>query len=128
MFNVVTQQDSAANVDIAIKMAHDSSSIKAITILTMIFLPGTFVGVGLDEYRHIISILNYFVGNILERSLWGGQIGQDGTNSSLLAVYRSSLGVDIDYYHPVVLSSVISWTAPTGHRRVETSSECCIRQ
>jgi hypothetical protein len=42
---MVTQQDSAANVDIATKMAQDSSSMSSITILTMVFLPGTFVGV-----------------------------------------------------------------------------------
>ncbi|KAF2122989.1 hypothetical protein BDV96DRAFT_593460 [Lophiotrema nucula] len=44
VFNMVTQTDSAANVDIALKMAKDSSPMNAITILTMVFLPGTFVG------------------------------------------------------------------------------------
>jgi hypothetical protein len=43
VFNAVTQQDSATNVDIALKMARDSSSMHTITILTMIFLPGTFI-------------------------------------------------------------------------------------
>ncbi|KAK3684196.1 hypothetical protein B0T22DRAFT_539107 [Podospora appendiculata] len=43
VFNMVTQQDSSTNVDISYKMSKDSSSMNAITILTMIFLPGTFV-------------------------------------------------------------------------------------
>lgn len=128
MFNIVTQQDSAANVDIAIKMAHDGSSIKAITILTMIFLPGTFVAVGLAEYLHVINILNSFVGNFLKRSLSGERIREHGTNSSLLAVYSSGLGADIDHCHAMVLSSSTGWTASTYHHKVETSSECCIEQ
>ncbi|EXJ53360.1 uncharacterized protein A1O5_13400 [Cladophialophora psammophila CBS 110553] len=43
VFNAVTQQDSAINIDMARKMSRDSSSMHAITILTMIFLPATFV-------------------------------------------------------------------------------------
>ncbi|KAK1832056.1 hypothetical protein QBC39DRAFT_350048 [Podospora conica] len=43
VFNIVTQQDSATNVDISYKMSNDSSSMNAITILTLIFLPGTFL-------------------------------------------------------------------------------------
>ena len=42
---MVTQQDSATNVDISYKMSNDSSSMNAITILTLIFLPGTFLSV-----------------------------------------------------------------------------------
>ncbi|OIW29321.1 hypothetical protein CONLIGDRAFT_680170 [Coniochaeta ligniaria NRRL 30616] len=42
VFNMVTQQDTATNVDISYKMSSDSSSMNAITILTMVFLPGTF--------------------------------------------------------------------------------------
>ncbi|KAK4183621.1 hypothetical protein QBC35DRAFT_477992 [Podospora australis] len=46
VFNVVTQHDSATNVDISYRMAKDSSSMNAVTILTLIFLPGTFLSVG----------------------------------------------------------------------------------
>lgn len=46
VFNVVTQHDSATNVDISYRMAQDSSSMNAVTILTLIFLPGTFLSVG----------------------------------------------------------------------------------
>lgn len=42
---MVTQQDSATNVDISYKMSRDSSSMNAVTILTLIFLPGTFISV-----------------------------------------------------------------------------------
>ncbi|KAK0728880.1 hypothetical protein B0T26DRAFT_186900 [Lasiosphaeria miniovina] len=45
VFNMVTQQDSATNVDISYKMSNDSSSMNAVTILTLIFLPGTFLSV-----------------------------------------------------------------------------------
>ncbi|KAM7216725.1 hypothetical protein V8F06_007835, partial [Rhypophila decipiens] len=45
VFNMVTQQDSATNVDISYKMSRDSSSMNAVTILTLIFLPGTFISV-----------------------------------------------------------------------------------
>jgi hypothetical protein len=105
VFNIVTQQDSAANVDIAIKMAHDGSSIKAITILTMIFLPGTFVAVCFAEYLHIVNILNSLIGNFLKRSLQSKQIRQHGTDSSLLAVHHSIVRADIDHFHVMVLSS-----------------------
>jgi Mg2+ and Co2+ transporter CorA len=37
------QQDSSVNIDMARSMARDSSSMNAITILTMVFLPATFV-------------------------------------------------------------------------------------
>jgi hypothetical protein len=47
VFNMVTQQDSAVNVDIAYKTSKDSSSMHSITILTMVFLPGTFVAVSI---------------------------------------------------------------------------------
>ncbi|KAK4034968.1 hypothetical protein C8A01DRAFT_48742 [Parachaetomium inaequale] len=43
VFNMVTQQDSATNVDISYKMSQDSSSMNAVTVLTLIFLPGTFL-------------------------------------------------------------------------------------
>ncbi|KAK5997632.1 hypothetical protein PT974_02996 [Cladobotryum mycophilum] len=42
VFNMVTQQDTATNMDISYKMSRDSSSMNVITIITMIFLPGTF--------------------------------------------------------------------------------------
>jgi hypothetical protein len=49
VFNMVTQQDSATNVDISFKMSRDSSSMSAVTILTLIFLPGTFISVSLPS-------------------------------------------------------------------------------
>jgi Mg2+ and Co2+ transporter CorA len=42
VFNLVTQQDSVTNTDIARETKADSSSMKTIAALTMIFLPGTF--------------------------------------------------------------------------------------
>ncbi|KAI5458576.1 hypothetical protein BGZ63DRAFT_49274 [Mariannaea sp. PMI_226] len=42
VFHIVTQQDSATNLDMAAKMSKDSSSMNTITIVTMLFLPGTF--------------------------------------------------------------------------------------
>ncbi|KAI9705287.1 MAG: hypothetical protein M1820_005286 [Bogoriella megaspora] len=43
VYNLVTQQDNAVNLDIAHRAAEHSSSMNAITILTMVFLPGTFL-------------------------------------------------------------------------------------
>lgn len=51
---MVTQQDTATNVDISYKMSSDSSSMNAITILTMVFLPGTFAAVS-QYFRSPIS-------------------------------------------------------------------------
>jgi hypothetical protein len=45
VYNLVTQQDAANNIGIAIDMRKDSSSMNAIAALTMIFLPGTFTAV-----------------------------------------------------------------------------------
>ncbi|KPM39332.1 hypothetical protein AK830_g7256 [Neonectria ditissima] len=42
VFHIVTQQDSATNLKVAYRMSNDSSSMNTVTILTMIFLPGTF--------------------------------------------------------------------------------------
>ncbi|KAK7471952.1 hypothetical protein VKT23_000058 [Stygiomarasmius scandens] len=47
VFNLVTQQDAANNINIAVDMRRDSASMSAIATLTMIFLPATFTAVGL---------------------------------------------------------------------------------
>lgn len=39
---MVTQQDSSTNLQMSFNMSQDSSSMHAITIVTMVFLPGTF--------------------------------------------------------------------------------------
>jgi Mg2+ and Co2+ transporter CorA len=43
VFNLVTQQDSATTTLIARETKADSSSMKTIAALTMVFLPGTFM-------------------------------------------------------------------------------------
>lgn len=45
VYNLVTQQDAANNIGIAVEMRKDSSSMNAIAALTMVFLPGTFTAV-----------------------------------------------------------------------------------
>ena len=45
VFNLVTQQDAANNIEIAKDMKRDSSSMNGIALLTMVFLPGTFTSV-----------------------------------------------------------------------------------
>ncbi|SCO88965.1 uncharacterized protein FRV6_13093 [Fusarium oxysporum] len=42
VFNVVTQGDSTINLNTSYRMSQDSSSIHALTVLAMVFLPGTF--------------------------------------------------------------------------------------
>lgn len=42
VYNLVTQQDAANNIQIAHSMKQDSTSMNAIAALTMVFLPGTF--------------------------------------------------------------------------------------
>ncbi|KAJ5147531.1 hypothetical protein N7526_000883 [Penicillium atrosanguineum] len=44
VYNLVTQQDAANNIQIAHSMKQDSTSMNAIAALTMVFLPGTFAG------------------------------------------------------------------------------------
>ncbi|KAJ5677282.1 uncharacterized protein N7477_002915 [Penicillium maclennaniae] len=44
VYNLVTQQDAANNIQIAHSMKQDSTSMNAIATLTMVFLPGTFAG------------------------------------------------------------------------------------
>lgn len=44
VYNLVTQQDAANNIQIAHSMKQDSTSMNAIAALTMAFLPGTFAG------------------------------------------------------------------------------------
>ena len=45
VFNLVTQQDAANNIEISKSMKKDSSSMNGIALLTMVFLPGTFTSV-----------------------------------------------------------------------------------
>ena len=47
VYNLVTQQDAASNIDLAADMKQDSTSMNAIAALTMSFLPGTFTSVRL---------------------------------------------------------------------------------
>lgn len=45
VYNLVTQQDAANNIELAADMKQDSTSMSAIATLTMAFLPGTFTAV-----------------------------------------------------------------------------------
>jgi hypothetical protein len=45
VYNLVTQQDAANNIELAKDMKRDSTSMVAIATLTMVFLPGTFTAV-----------------------------------------------------------------------------------
>jgi hypothetical protein len=45
VYNLVTQQDAASNIQLAVSMKRDSTSMNAIAALTMVFLPGTFIAV-----------------------------------------------------------------------------------
>lgn len=47
VFNLVTQQDAANNIQISRAMKKDSSSMNGIALLTMVFLPGTFTSVSI---------------------------------------------------------------------------------
>ncbi|KAJ7486764.1 hypothetical protein FB451DRAFT_1227997 [Mycena latifolia] len=42
VFNLVTQDDAANNINLAVAMRADSASMSAIALLTMLFLPATF--------------------------------------------------------------------------------------
>ena len=48
VYNLVTQQDAANNIQIARSMKEDSTSMTSIAVLTMVFLPGTFVATIVD--------------------------------------------------------------------------------
>jgi hypothetical protein len=54
VYNLVTQQDAASNIQIAASMKRDSTSMNAIAALTMVFLPGTFTAVRLP------TLLSFF--------------------------------------------------------------------
>lgn len=54
---IAAKQDSATMKTIAIETKRDSSAMKAIVVLTMVFLPGTFVAVSLRAQPSIISIV-----------------------------------------------------------------------
>ncbi|KAJ5232060.1 hypothetical protein N7468_005016 [Penicillium chermesinum] len=48
VFNLVTQDDAANNIQISHDMKQDSTSMNAIAALTMVFLPGTFIATVVD--------------------------------------------------------------------------------
>ncbi|KAL2834491.1 hypothetical protein BDW59DRAFT_156421 [Aspergillus cavernicola] len=48
VYNLVTQQDAASNIQIAASMKRDSTSMNAIAAMTMTFLPETFIATILD--------------------------------------------------------------------------------
>jgi hypothetical protein len=47
VYNLVTQDDAANNIGVAIDMRGDSASMNAIALLTMLFLPATFTAASL---------------------------------------------------------------------------------
>lgn len=49
VYNLVTQQDAASNIQIASSMKRDSTSMNAIAAVTMAFLPGTFIAVSIPR-------------------------------------------------------------------------------
>lgn len=57
VYNLVTQQDAASNIQIASSMKRDSTSMNAIAAMTMAFLPGTFIAVSFA--RISVSIISY---------------------------------------------------------------------
>jgi hypothetical protein len=46
---LVEQQDAASNILLATSMKRDSTSMSAIAALTMVFLPGTFTAVSIND-------------------------------------------------------------------------------
>jgi hypothetical protein len=42
IFNLLARGDAQANIDIAKAVMHDSTSMKTVAIMTMVFLPATF--------------------------------------------------------------------------------------
>lgn len=56
VYNLVTQQDAANNIQIARSMKKDSTSMTAIAVLTMAFLPGTFTASVVDAGVFGISL------------------------------------------------------------------------
>jgi hypothetical protein len=57
LFNLIAQQDSAANIEIAAASQRDGSAMKVIAVLTTLFLPGTFVAVSSFESNLILLLL-----------------------------------------------------------------------
>lgn len=55
VYNLVTQQDAANNIELAADMKHDSTSMNAIAALTMVFLPGTFTAVCFPKLKTCID-------------------------------------------------------------------------
>jgi hypothetical protein len=49
VYSLVTQDDAANNITLAIDMRGDSASMTAIALLTMLFLPATFTAVRLSS-------------------------------------------------------------------------------
>ena len=52
VYNLVTQQDAANNIQLGSDMKRDSTSMNSTTVLTMVFLPGTFTTVSSDPYKN----------------------------------------------------------------------------
>jgi hypothetical protein len=51
VYNLVTQQDAANNIELSAAMKKDSTSMNGIAALTMVFLPGTFTAVCSNLYH-----------------------------------------------------------------------------
>lgn len=63
VYNLVTQQDSSI-------MIQDSSSMKGIAILTMIFLPGAFTSVGFPTSSYIMILFPALTKVVVPPQLW----------------------------------------------------------
>jgi hypothetical protein len=67
VYNLVTQQDAASNIQLAASMKRDSTSMNAIAALTMVFLPGTFIAVSSSGFQDELNsgILTFVTQTIL---------------------------------------------------------------
>ena len=57
IFHFNTQEDALNSIELAADMKRDSTSMTSIALLTMVFLPGTFVAV--RTLYHFLKILTH---------------------------------------------------------------------
>src|SRR5688572_4289379 len=101
---MVTQLDSSTNLETSRRMAQDSSSMHTITVVTMVFLPGTFTAVSL-LHTWIYQGTNIESDSLLHCGLHSNRLREDAVHGLALAISRCGHIFDCGCCDDVVLPS-----------------------
>jgi hypothetical protein len=101
VFNMVTQGDSTINLRTSHRMSRDSSSIHTLTVLDMVFLPGTFTAV-YSLFRILIADMLIIQDVVFLCCVPRQRFRCRRSHRLAITICTCSIYFDIDHYNIVV--------------------------